>query len=266
MLPVSVRLNNATVKQMAEAISKVSKLSIRVDDSVSDTVRITLEAHRIPVATLLAAMARRAELLIARDKNPVGVLLTHPPMLKMDETPLLINASPTYPWTEDWGIPPSDIVSLQSGRTADNYSSLPSTGIPSGFTTSEGLSSNTTPFTVFNASSAVNPAGGNQYQLTNTQASNLTYTSVGDSLLVVSEPGRGEKGESGVWLTVYRIEKSGSIGKVGTLFHAYKENSVSNIFLNTPVRPGSAPTPTPGTDPTAAPEAATPPPQLTPKF
>lgn len=65
MRPVDVTLDRATVRQLGEALSKASNLTITVDKVVPEDIRLTVDARGVALATVLEAVARQAKLIIA---------------------------------------------------------------------------------------------------------------------------------------------------------------------------------------------------------
>ena len=107
---VDVKFDNATVKQAAEALSKASGVRIRVDDDIPTETRLTVEARKIRLATVLESVARQAGLIIEPvnlDGNgDLGATLTVPPMLRVNDKVQRFSAS-SSPWSAAWGTPPT---------------------------------------------------------------------------------------------------------------------------------------------------------------
>ncbi len=107
---VDVKFENATVKQAAEALSKASGVRMTVDDDIPAETRLTVEARKIRLATVLESVARQAGLIIEPinldGKGDLGVSLTVPPMLRVNDKVQRFPSSPS-PWSAAWGTSPT---------------------------------------------------------------------------------------------------------------------------------------------------------------
>ncbi|MBC8143732.1 MAG: hypothetical protein H7Y38_20065 [Armatimonadetes bacterium] len=107
---VDVKFENATVKQAAEALSKASGVKIQVDDDIPAETRLTVEARKIRLATVLESVAKQAGLIIEPinldEGGDLGVSLTMPPMLRVNDKVQRFPSSPS-PWSAAWGTPPT---------------------------------------------------------------------------------------------------------------------------------------------------------------
>src|SRR5262249_6798510 len=78
------------------------------------STRLTLEAHRVPLVTVLDAVARQANLVLAPMKDAkgkvIGILITRPATLKVNGQAQSFSEGPTLPWSPEWGIPPTALV------------------------------------------------------------------------------------------------------------------------------------------------------------
>jgi hypothetical protein len=211
--PIDIELRDATVRQMAETMAKSTGLNISVDRAVPDATRVSLEAHHVPVVTVLDAVGRQANLLIAPVREGdareiVGIQLTRPAMLRVNGQEQSVASTPTFPWASEWGIPPTaDTLSGEYALARGQYllsqyqSGLTARAVP----VEAGVADVATTF-----SGPSGPSGP------------LTMTAVGSDLVVVAEPGAGERGEPGAWLTLYRLQKDGKgMTRLGSTFHAY---------------------------------------------
>jgi hypothetical protein len=241
--PIDIELREATVRQMAETMSKSTGLRIVVDAAVPETTRLSLEAHHVPLVTVLDAVGRQANLLIAPepddDKGVTGILLTRPAMLKVNGREQFVSATPTFPWSSEWGIPPT-AEALSSTYTFGSLAKLAQDQNVLAGRQGETLLS---PVPLSELSGVVPgpPAPGP-----------LTMTAVGSDLLAVAETGVSEKGEAGAWLTLYRLQKDGKgMTRLGSTFHAYHARSMPVTGPGT--LPPGGPTPAAGL-PTPLPE------------
>lgn len=195
--PVDVQLKDATVLQTAEALSRGSGVPIRVDASVPKKTRITLDARRVALSTVLEAIARQADLLIVPDGE--GVTLQPRPSLSVNGTNE-IHTIRNWPWSSEWG-------SLPPGAGGLGAFSMPfltaSTTLPKGSNMAENI---------FAMRGTPEPDG------------RVAVTSVQDHI-VVAEAGANDKGEQGTWLTVYRLRGENLVESSST-FHKARSVSV----------------------------------------
>jgi hypothetical protein len=229
--PVDVNLKEATVRQAAEVLSKVSNVPIEVDKAVSDNLRITVSATSIPLATVLEVVADQAKLQIG--KAPSGVVLRTWPRLEVNGT-RTDYTGPNAPWSDEWASPYTTAIRGQtSGARWQNF--LPRNTLP--YSTAKPTQSLMNTLNAYSQTAKANPKSTTNYRgalntLSSPQATNralttwtaapattamLNITGVGDRL-VVAEAGVGPKGEAGYWLTVYRLSGS-ELVRVASTFH-----------------------------------------------
>ncbi|MBC7806648.1 MAG: hypothetical protein H7145_10900 [Akkermansiaceae bacterium] len=114
---VDVKFENATVAQAAEALSRASGVQIKVDDTIPDTTRLTVEARKVRLVTVLESVARQSGLTIEPinlEKGDIGVELIAPPLLRVNDTVQKFATSPS-PWSDKWGTPPTSRYIYTSG-------------------------------------------------------------------------------------------------------------------------------------------------------
>jgi hypothetical protein len=193
---VSVELKDATVAQAAQALSQVSQIPIRVDKAVRTDKRLTATAVDARTADILQTIAKELHLQIAPDDEAGIVLKTWPKLAVNGVEREFVDSK--SPWSDDWGGFQNPAL-LTGGYT---YPPTTTYGSTTG-ATYKGSSLRPT----YPRSGA--PAGGG--------TGSLTMTSVG-SQVVIAEPGRGPRGESGVWLTVYQLRGT-QLLRQSSLFH-----------------------------------------------
>ncbi|HZP83356.1 MAG TPA: hypothetical protein VFB21_17060 [Chthonomonadaceae bacterium] len=190
MRPVDVTLDHATVRQLAEALAKASGLTIVVEKAVPEDVRLTVDARGVPMATVLEAVARQAKLLIAPPpKGSQGVTLKLPPSLQIDNQPRKEFPTLHAPWSDEWFAP-------QKGA-----------GFPRVYEFAHTLAP-TVSADVFGGLTKVARGSSGPFSI----------AALGDRFLAVAEPSVGSNGESGVLLSLYRLD-NGQLKKVSTFFH-----------------------------------------------
>lgn len=235
MRPVDVTLDRATVRQLSEALAKASGLTIVVDKAVPEDVRLTVDARGVPMATVLEAVARQAKLLIAPPPKGVqGVTLKPPPSLKIDNQPIREFPSPHAPWSDEW------FAQQKPGMGMGNWPKIAPTFMPP----------------------AIDMFGGMGRAVRGSSGS-FSIAALGDRLLAVAEPSVGSKGESGLLLSLYRID-NGQLKKVITFFHRLASGESSEarrVSIREKLRATPAPVPPRRADaPPSPPDADTLPP------
>jgi hypothetical protein len=184
---VDVELRNADVRQAALALARTSGIDIRVGEGVPKEVRLTVEARRVPLASVLEAVARQANLMIAPDAN--GVALARWPELKAQGGAVTVTGR-NAPWSDDWAAIPTQFL---SGAKA------PSIWTPSGLPAPPGLPN-------------ARPVG----------VEGVNVTSVGGNLVLVERGTNG--GKQGLWITTYRMENGRRV-QADRWFHETADSS-----------------------------------------
>src|SRR5579871_396922 len=200
---IDVDLSNSTVRQAAEAISKASGVLIQVDSKVPAEDRLKVVTQRIPLGTVLEAIAEQTHLAIEPDEHPSGVLnivLRTWPVMEVNGTKQIL-VGRNEPWSDDWDkLPRTVAFPVQDPRghaPTGNFSPFFSTLPPGG----------------------VEPVGRGGMVLPYAGMGNgLTMTALNDHSFVVAEPAFGPNGENGVLLTVYRLDGA-QLRSVSTAFH-----------------------------------------------
>jgi hypothetical protein len=182
--PVDVSLKSANIRQAAEVLSKASGLKITVDAKVLQNVFVTTQAQDVPVGGVLEVIANSAHLTIVPQGD--GVDLSNPGQLRIDGKDIAVLGS-NWPWSDEWsaGGPPSPLgrrwLRLFQGAAPSSEQAAPS---------------------VRNGSTAPS----------------ALLTGIGQSTLVVGEPGTGPQGEPGLWMTPYQL-KNGRLIPGTRTFH-----------------------------------------------
>jgi len=229
---VDVKFDNATVAQAAEALSKASGVPITAEDAIPDTTRLTVEARRVRLATVLESVARQANLIIEpgdgfdKPEGSLSVILTMPPMLRVNDSVQKFSV-PSSPWSAKWGTPPTrrfyvdatgtdwgdsqqaltlyrSIFPAISGSATAIAKSAPGVRVETNRAIAEAL-----------RSAGMTPVAG-QYQLRTTngdkrivimQSDGTQKINVSkDGTITIEETGKNKKGESGTWKSVYTLK------------------------------------------------------------
>jgi hypothetical protein len=216
---VDVKFTDASVQQAARALSEASGVSIEVGEGVPESTRLTVEARRVKLATVLESVAEQASLIIEpTDKGgKVGVRLISPPMLKVNNKEIRAPRSRS-PWSAEWGTPPTGRFFFSDLSSLESYGSLavlsPSLMGDIDQTVREALE----------RARVTAPSAGNSTSRSTTVVrtgdGKSVSLSVNGDTVVVTESGKNDKGEAGIWMTVYQFDKNKKeMVKTSATFH-----------------------------------------------
>jgi hypothetical protein len=217
---VVVQLRDASVRQAAQAISQASGIPIRVDDQVPSDARLTMAVQAVPLSSVLEAIGRQTNLMIAADpRNAQGFVLKPWPSMEVNGQKQVFTGQ-YAPWSDELG-PLTGVWSLLAPGANVPYGTAPMPldvlggDRPSLFTrtapyaerlqVSPGADGSLLPRNL-GASPAWSPYSGGGSIWGSTRTAPLAVTSLGDRTVVTAQPGVGPQGEPGTWLTVYRLE------------------------------------------------------------
>ncbi len=208
---VDVQFQDATIRMAAEALASATGLSVDVDKSVPAEMRLTLQAHSVPFADVIEAVARQTNLMIT--PGPNGVQLKPWPTLSVNGN-LRPVKSPIAPWSEDWGQPPNapTALLLTSGQVNDALvtgANQPLASSAGSLTSVNRRPSGTDALGVLAVGSARNITPRTDL---------LNVLPLGSTRIVVAEPGVNGQGASGTWLTIYQIAGS-RLKRISSGFH-----------------------------------------------
>jgi hypothetical protein len=248
--PVSVELRDATVRQAAEALAKVAGVNVVADENLPADKRLTVDARRVPLGTVLEAIALQNNLMIA--PAPGGVALAPWPTLVVGaETQVL--RGPLAPWSDEWAgqiqfqqregggrlgfqpaAPAAGGMMMGGGFAGGGF---PGVGGPAGGLGGQGAGG-------FGGGLGGLGAGGGRgggvggfgagggmggfivpdgFSIPPTVGGvplpgAASITSLAPHWIVVAEPGASPSGVRGTWLTVYRLDGT-QLRRVSRLFH-----------------------------------------------
>src|SRR5262249_49764693 len=97
--PINVQLKDATLRQASQALSQAAGVSVEVDEQGPADQRGSSGARGVPFSVVLEALARQADLMIARAER--GVTLKSWPTLEVNGQKEVLKA-PSAPWGEGW--------------------------------------------------------------------------------------------------------------------------------------------------------------------
>jgi hypothetical protein len=194
--PIDIELDNARIQDAADLLSRISTMGIKVDGAVPRTITVTTTAKGVPLGTALEMIANSANLSI--DVNEEGGLTFKVPGKVHVNGRDIDVRGPAWPWKDDLFILGEGNFG-PLGRRWESFSELPlfqDLTLPPGTRLNglEGLGGFTQP-------------GGQP-----------SVTALGSNMLVIAEPGKGPKGEPGLWLTLYSI-KNGRFKQTARYFH-----------------------------------------------
>jgi hypothetical protein len=107
---IDLQARDVPVRELAQALAKASGVAVEVDEDVPNETRLTVQARRVPLATVLEAVGRQADLMIS--PSPKGVRLRTWPSLEVQSSK---SSSPVrevfygglVPWSDEWGTAPT---------------------------------------------------------------------------------------------------------------------------------------------------------------
>lgn len=243
---VDVDLQGATVRQAAQALSKASGMSIKVDDRVPNEARLTVRGRSVPMAVLLDRLGNRANLMISPSEDGQGVELDVWPALELDGE-RTIYKGPLAPWSTEWGtVPITGVYQSESLPLPGEIGASQPPG-PVGSSPSATVPGRSSPLRPTGGAGSEGLSGGypgmmggpglgmpGMASAAASSASAVASIGVGNGSIVVAEPGVKD-GQAGLWLTVYKLSGN-SLLKIGTGFH--KSGATSSPTRKPAGRPG----------------------------
>jgi hypothetical protein len=208
--PVDVEVNEASLRQVAAALTKATGLQISVDERIKDDPKrvFTLKVQGAPLGQIVEQIADGADVLIAPAKD--GIAFVAQARGSINGTDVAA-PSRTSPWSTEWVMggyarPAGQkwlglIEAVNTAWTSADFGLLRRPGqttAPAAPTWAEGG----TPAW----------AGGGTPQ--------PVITSMSPKTFIVGEPGTNDKGEPGMWLTFYSID-SGKMVPGIKYFHRF---------------------------------------------
>lgn len=247
MRPVAVQLQNATVRQAADALSQATKLSIRVIGEVPEGTRLTVQARGVTLGAVLEAIGRQANLKLAPAED--GVVIGPWPMVEVNGQQQVFRGR-MAPWSSEWGILPG--YASREGWVFPGeaeLTDLPLTVVvpaqdpllvPPGGDPLGQPNERRTVTPLFPGADQVpgSPGfgGGRSTRSLPSTALAISVASLGERMFVVSEPGRGADNQAGAWITIYRLDGT-QLKKVTSTFHVLHRTTTGGE----PGMPGAAP-------------------------
>jgi hypothetical protein len=256
--PIDVKLTQASVQQAALVLSEAAGMAVIVDAGVELDKRLSVDAKGVTFGLVLETLAKQTNLMLAPDAK--GIRITTWPTLEVDGQKT-VRKSAYAPWSEEWAtyLYCAGGSLGQSAPFGSGGGVVYSRGGPDGFGTeapapaagapvqnipapfaggAPGLSGTTAADPVQyqggGTFGTVGPGGygsgfivpggypGMGMAALPQAAGNVAVTSLGDRAFVVAEPGVGQQGERGSWLTVYRLEGN-QLRKISSTFHQHPQ-------------------------------------------
>jgi hypothetical protein len=98
--PVDIVLKSASIRQAAEALSRVSAVKISVDAKVPKNVYVKTQARDVPLGAVVEVIANAAHLIIAPSDD--GGLVLRPPGKLVVNGASFNYQGDNWPWSDDW--------------------------------------------------------------------------------------------------------------------------------------------------------------------
>lgn len=192
---VDVDFKSAGIRQAAETLSKAADIRIAVKNNVPKDLYVTLSAQHSPLGTVLELMAMTANLSIAPGENG-SIVLAPWSRITIDGKEVAVGGS--QPWSDEW--PFSGVLDTRYGQI---WTGLLAAGIPDSI-----------------------PQGyASQWSFAGTQQPLVAGLSA--STFIVGEPGKNDKGEPGILLTYYSIDRGRIVPGVRHFHHFAVEDPES---------------------------------------
>ena len=224
---VDVQLRDATLKQAAQALSQVSGVAIRADESLPEDKRLTVQVRGVALGTVLEAIGKQAEIMIAPDGK--GMVWKSWPSLEVNGSRQVMSGG-MAPWSDEWRTRHPYLFETTGGQgvgvrhfNPERMKLLEAHGGAPGFGGGMGgmgggmggfggggfggggMGGGMGGMGGGMGGTGGGWMGGGPYRMLGlAPASSVSVTSLGNGLLVVASPGAGP--EPGVQLTVYRLE------------------------------------------------------------
>ncbi len=215
--PVTVEFKNATLAMAAESLSQTTRMPVRLEGSVPDTLRISLTTRDAPLVMVLDSVARSFGVQIVSGGETDGVILKPWPTLEVNgKRDALIG--PMAPWGNGWPNSPMMTYQSRSGGlnpTAPRLSAGPARAmaVPPAPRAAAGRA-----LVPARRRPATQPTSGAE----GGSGDPIGIASLSPGSIVVAERGTGPNGEPGVWLTIYSVmDATGELTRSGraSTFH-----------------------------------------------
>jgi len=117
--PVDIVLKSSSVRQAAEALSRVSGVKITVDAKVPNDVSVTAQAKGVPLGAVIEVIADAAKLTIAPG-DAGGLMLRSTGKLVLNGKAVNYQGG-NLPWSDDWAASPGGAYSPLGRRWLSLY-------------------------------------------------------------------------------------------------------------------------------------------------
>lgn len=269
----AIKMKNGGLDNMLDLLSKCSRIKIGLDSEVKDFPTLDFDADRTPIFKVLSILANIADLEIVPSKdgivlrkwphvnNLIERSLTKPWSQEWESSNIQLTTQvndkgaivvsgidtpfrETYLFQEDlFGFeskPKSSVPDISTDLPAGGSGLNPGGGAKgggSGFPSS-GSFPNGGRAKLGGGFSAGQPSGGGFSPSMGQGSMPFSFTSLGNGLVAVAEPGVNESGQSGVWMTAYRFE-NGDFKRLKSAFHAFKAHLPPLRKVTAPLSGGS---------------------------
>lgn len=253
---VSIDLQNATVRQAAEALGKATRVAIQVDEQVPENLRLSVAARGITLGAVLEAVARQANLKVAPAEG--GAVITTWPMVEVNGQHQVFKGR-WAPWATEWGQLPGSLspsgwsfpgepggaASANDANAAVGFAPPIAGGAPMPGPAPVGLAGgysgsstdpDVTPGLPGSPSTGRSAPRERSTVTSGAEAAASSLTSLGERQIALAEPGRNPAGQPGVWISIYRLEGT-QLKKIAATFHVLRTES-SGVTMPIPGIPG----------------------------
>ena len=262
----AIKINNTGLDNILETLSKTSGVKISLAPEIKDPPVMKLDASGTPLYKILATLAKEADFEIAPHNEEI-ILRNWPHVNSLIERSFMApwseewNTFPVHVLTTvanggtvlTLGIETpykNSEISLFGMRGSapgqpgifvfgdDGGQNAPASGFPAAALPTNGNSGAGLPAMI--APERVNlqdPLGVGGYSPIGVpalgaqpiSAVSFSFTSLGNGMVAVAEPGVNESGKPGVWMTAYRFE-NGDFKRLKSAFHAFKTPLSSSVM------------------------------------
>ena len=257
----AIKMKNGGLDNMLDLLSKCSRIKIGLDSEVKDFPTLDFDADRTPIFKVLSILANIADLEIVPSKdgivlrkwphvnNLIERSLTKPWSQEWESSNIQLTTEvndkgaivvsgidtpfrETYLFQEDlFGFEPkpkSSVPGISTDLPAGGSVLNPGGGAKGGGSgvPSSGSFLNGGGAKFGGGFSAGQPSGGGFSPSMAQGSMPFSFTSLGNGLVAVAEPGVNESGQPGVWMTAYRFE-NGDFKRLKSAFHAFKSQQLS---------------------------------------
>ena len=251
----AIKINNTSLDKILETLSRTSGVKISLDPEIKDAPVMKLDASGTPLYRILATLAKEADFEIAPHNNEI-ILRNWPHVNSFIERSFMApwseewNNYPVHVLTTvtnggtiltlgieapstnsqislvgmggTFGQPGISVLGDNGGKSSPALG-FPAAALPLDGGGGVGLPAMIAPEILQDASGGGGylPSGISTLGAQPISSVSFSFTSLGNGMVAVAEPGVNESGKPGVWMTAYRFE-NGDFKRLKSAFHAFK--------------------------------------------